>query len=187
MKTQFLNQGNLYPTMTAQEEQQVAQQIVEKLQLAHGEPLTDDENEERGITALDILAMAKHLQNIAKLAADMLSNEALRQANNMIEGNYLDDKSNPIAANKQFEFHGNKWMLQIKENYTQLGYLRNGDGSLDPNSVTYRSLEAQQAEMSKQTKALTAQMAGLKARLLSDHPKLQPTEILVSLALKGQA
>ena len=186
-KTQFLIQGNLYPTMTAQEEQQAAQQIVEKLQLAHGEPFTDDENEERGITALDILAMAKHLQNIAKLAADMLSNEALRQANNMIEGNYLDDKSNPIAANKQFEFHGNKWMLQIKENYTQLGYLRNGDGSLDPNSVTYRSLEAQQEQMRNETKALTAQMTGLKARLLSDHPKLQPTEIVVSLALKGQA
>ncbi len=177
--------------MTAQEEQQVAQQFVEERRASAGERFAvlaaDGSETEGSVTALDILAMAKHLQNIAKLAADMLTNDALRQTKTLIDGNLLDDKGNVIAANKQFEFHGNKWMLQIKENYTQLGYLRNGDGSLDPNSVTYRSLEAQQEQMRNETKALTAQMTGLKARLLSDHPKLQPTEIVVSLALKGQA
>ena len=187
MKTQFLIPGSLYPTMTPQEEQQVAHQFVDDYQLARGEMFSDDEAEERIVTDLDILAMAKHLQNIAKLAADMLSNDALRQVNKYIEGNYFDDKNNPIAANKQFEYHGNKWMLQIKENYTQLGYVRNADGALDPNSQTYRTLEAQQEQMKNDSKALTAQMTGLKARILNDHPKLQPTEILVSLALKGQA
>ena len=187
MKTQFLIPGSLYPTMTPQEEQQVAQQFVEHYNLALGEFLTQDDQSDDRVTPLDNLAMAKHLCNIAKLAADMLTNDALRDVNRCIEKHALDDNGVIVEANKEFVFHGNKWMYQIKETYNQLGNQRLSDGSFDPNSQTYHSLEVQQEQMRKDSKALTAQMVGLKERILNDHPQLKPTDIVVSLALKGQA
>ncbi len=186
-KTHFLIPGSLYPIMTAQEEQQVAQQFVEDYQLAKGEPFTDDPEDNRVITSLDLLSMAKHLCNIAKLASDMMTQEALQLTNTLIDNHASDDNGEPIAVNKQFVFHGNKWMYQVKETYNRLGSQRLPDGTIDPNSCTYHSLEVQQEQMRKDSKALTAQMAGLKERILNDHPKLQPTDVSVSLALKGQA
>ena len=185
MKTQFLIPGSLYPTMTPQEEQQVAQQFVEHYKLAIGDPFSDDEYDQRSIAPLDLLAMAKHLENIGKLAYEMLLNDALREVKKMIDHNTMDDKGEIITANKQFVWHENKWLYNLLYKYNQLGNQRLSDGSFDPNSQTYHSLEVQQEQMKKDSKALTAQMAGLKERILNDPPQLKPTDIVVSLALKG--
>ena len=190
MKTQFNAAGgspvpgSLYPTMTAQEEQQVAQQFVDDYKLELNQPFTDDEGDLRVITNLDLLAMAKHLENIGKLAYNMLLNDALRQTKTLIEGNMLDDKNNPIAANKQFEFHGNKWLYNLLLKYNQLGDQRMPDGTFDPNSQTYRSLEAQQEKLKRESKVITSQLSALKERILLSHPKLLPSQIQVTLGLK---
>lgn len=184
MKTQFLIPGSLYPTMTAQEEQQVAQQFVEHYKLAIGDPFSDDEYDQRSIAPLDLLAMAKHLENIGKLAYDMFLNDALREVKKMIDHNTMDDKGEIITANKQFVWHENKWLYNLLCKYNQLGDQRLPDGTFDPNSQTYRSLEAQQEKLKRESKVITSQLTALKERILLSHPKLLPSQIQVTLGLK---
>ena len=161
--------------MPKQEEQQLAQKWVDMF------------NAQEGFDALDRLALGKHLAAVGKLVADMLTQAALLQTNKLIKDKTPCEKTGePIQVAKKFVFHGNEWLYQIKETYNQLGQLKNPDGSRDPNSITYHSLEVRQEQMKTDSKALTAQMTGLKARLLNDHPKIVPCEIAVSLALTNK-
>lgn len=167
-----LASATLEPVMTKSQEFEVAQAIVSNLSSF----LT--------LEALDRFAMAKHLENIAKNVKDLLSQEALAATKHLIDNHVTDDKGEPIVMSKQFTYKGNNWIYTIKEEYNQLGEQFLSDGTRDPNSVSYHSCEMAQLKLKEDSKALTAQMMGLRARILNDHPRLLPTNISASLTLK---
>lgn len=162
----------LRPVMTKGQEFEQAEAIVKQIAF-----FTE-------LDSLERFAMAKHLENIAKAVRESLSQDALALTTKLIDNRVHDDKGEPIVVNKQFTHRGNDWCYIIKEEYTQLGDQFLSDGTRDPNSVTFRTCELSQSKLKEQTKALTAQMAGLRTRILTDHPLLKPTDISVSLTLK---
>ena len=165
-----LTTATIEPVMTKSQEFEVAQAIVNEIH-SH-------------FVALDCFAVARHLENVAKFAKDLLSNEALAETRNLIEKHTPDDNGQLIAMNKQFTYNGNTWIYVIKEEYEQLGEQFLSDGSRDPNSVSYHSCEMAQLKLKEDSKALTKQMEGLRARILNDHPRLLPTNIFASITLK---
>lgn len=167
-----LTSASVMPVMTKSQEFEVAQAIVSNLSSF----LT--------LEALDRFAMAKHLENIAKNVKDLLSQEALAATKHLIDNHVTDDKGEPIVMSKQFTYKGNNWIYAVKEEYNQLGEQFLSDGTRDPNSVSYHSCEMAQLKLKEDSKALTAQMVGLRARILNDHPRLLPSNISVSLTLK---
>lgn len=159
--------------MTKQEEQRLAQKWVEMF------------NAQESFEPLDRLALGKHLAAVGKLVSDMLMDAALNQVIKLIHDKVPCEKTGePIQVSKQFTYHGNQWLYQIKETYNQLGNQRLPNGDLDPDSQTYRSLEAQQVQQKEDAKLLTKQMASLKERILYYHPLLKPTDVDVALQLK---
>lgn len=167
-----LASATLEPVMTKSQEFEVAQAIVSNLSSF----LT--------LEALDRFAMARHLENIAKNVKDILSQEALAATKSLIENHTPDDNGQLVAMNKQFTYKGNNWIYVVKEEYDQLGEQFLSDGTRDANSVSYHSCEMAQLKLKEESKALTAQMMGLRARILNDHPRLLPSNISVSLTLK---
>ena len=172
MQEVFLSSVQTMPVMTKSQEFEVAQAIVREFCSF----VT--------LEALDRFALAKHLENIAKNVKDLLSQEALAATKFLIENHTPDDNGQLVAMNKQFTYKGNNWIYVVKEEYNQLGEQFLSDGTRDPNSVSYHSCEMAQLKLKEDSKALTAQMNGLRARILNDHPRLLPSNISVSLTLK---
>lgn len=169
----------LNPVMTKPEEFEVAQELVAAL-------LNFNKHEGlENLDALDRFAVAKHLENVAKFVKEALSQEALQEVTHLIKNSAMCEKTGaPIVVNKQFEHHGNLWTYVVKEQYSTLGDQYLPDGTRDPSSVSYRSCELAQEKLKNDSKALTAQMAGLRERILNDHPKMTPSDVSASLALK---
>lgn len=162
----------LEPVMTKSQEFEVALAIVREF------------NSFVTLEALDRFALVRHLMNIAENAKNILSSEALAATSKLIENHDKDDNGQLIAMNKQFPYKGNNWIYVVKEEYMQLGEQFLPDGNRDPNSVSYHSCEMAQLKLKEESKAITAQMAGLRARILNDHPRLLPTNVFASLTLK---
>ena len=167
-----LTTATLEPVMTKSQEFEVAQAIVREMSSF----LTFDR--------LDRFAVARHLENVAKFVKEALTQEALALTKTLIEDHHKDDKGEIISVSKQFPYKGNTWIYVIKEEYMQLGEQFLTDGSRDPNSVSYHSCEMAQLKLKEDSKALTKQMEGLRARILNDHPRLLPTNVFASLTLK---
>lgn len=167
-----LTTATLEPVMTKSQEFEVAQAIVREF------------SSFVTLEALDRFALARHLMNIAENVKNILSNEALAATRNLIENHTPDDNGQLVAMNKQFTYKGNNWIYVVKEEYMQLGEQFLPDGNRDPNSVSYHSCEMAQLKLKEESKAITAQMAGLRVRILNDHPRLLPTNIFASLTLK---
>ena len=167
-----LTTATIEPVMTKSQEFEVAQAIVNSF------------NSFPEFEALDRFAMAKHLENVAKNVKDLLSQEALAATKHLIDNHEKDDRGEPIALNKQFPYKGNNWIYVVKEEYNQLGEQYLPDGARDPFSTSYKNCELAQLKLKEDSKALTKQMEGLRARILNDHPRLLPTNISVSLTLK---
>lgn len=169
----------LNPNMTKSEEFEVAQELVAAL---------DNFKKLKGfeeLDALDLFAVAKHFTNVGKMLTETLSQAALQKVTQLIDNRAMCEKTGaPIVANKQFEHHGNLWTYVVKEQYDKLGDQFLPDGTRDPNSVSYHSCEMAQEKLKSDSKSLTAQMTVLRDRILLDHPKMVPSEVSVSLALK---
>ena len=168
-----LASATLEPVMTKSQEFEVAQAIVREFSSF----LT--------LEALDRFALARHLMNISENVKNLLSQEALAATKSLIENHTPDDNGQLVAMNKQFTYKGNNWIYVVKEEYDQLGEQFLSDGTRDPNSISYHSCEMAQLKLKEESKAITAQMAGLRVRILNDHPRLLPTNISVSLSLKS--
>ena len=168
-----LASATLEPVMTKSQEFEVAQAIVREFCSF----LT--------LEALDRFAMARHLMNIAENVKNLLSQEALAATKHLIDNHEKDDRGEPIVLNKQFTYKGNNWIYVVKEEYNQLGEQFLPDGKKDPLSASYKNCELAQLKLKEESKAITAQMAGLRVRILNDHPRLLPSNISVSLSLKS--
>lgn len=168
----------LNPVMTKSEEFEVAQELVAALLNFNKQKGLEDLN------ALDRFAVARHLENVAKFVKEALSQEALALTKTLIEDHHKDDNGEIISVSKQFPYKGNTWIYVIKEEYMQLGEQFLPDGNRDPNSISFHSCEMAQLKLKEDSKALTKQMEGLRARILNDHPRLLPTNVFASLTLK---
>ena len=168
----------LNPVMTKSEEFEVAQELVAALLNFNKQKGLEDLN------ALDRFAVAKHLENVAKFVKDALSQEALALTKTLIEDHHKDDKGEIISVSKQFPYKGNTWIYVIKEEYMQLGEQFLPDGKKDPLSASYKNCELAQLKLKEESKSITAQMAGLRVRILNEHPRLLPTNVSASLTLK---
>ena len=168
----------LNPVMTKSEEFEVAQELVAALLNFNKLKGLEDLN------ALDRFAVAKHLENVAKFVKEALSQDALALTKTLIDKHIKDDNGEVITMGKEFFYKGNYWNYVITEEYTQLGEQFLPDGNRDPNSISYHSCEMAQLKLKEESKAITKQMEGLRARILNDHPRLLPTNITVSLRLK---
>lgn len=167
-----LASASVMPAMTKSQEFEVAQAIINNL------------NTFPTLEALDRFAIAKHIENIGKFVREALSQEALAATKTLIDKHIKDDNGEVITTGKEFFYKGNHWNYIVTEEYTQLGEQFLPDGNRDPNSISYHSCEMAQLKLKEESKAITKQMEGLRARILNDHPRLLPTNITVGLRLK---